>query len=540
MFPLLRYFSLTSLVSVILTTLLLGLLHHQAEREQLLDIGESNHVALTQSLANALLPKFRHLATVASTLETEALKVHPDVASLHPEVLVAMLNTRVVKLKFYEPNGRTIFSTDASQIGKNYAENPGFISALTGIPKSELTHRDKFSTFDGELENLDVLASYVAMRADKDAQIEGVLEVYSDVTDWVERSNRQAKFVTLATVSALCILYGVLFVIVRRADRIMRQQYVQLKRSESELRIAATVFESQVGMMVTNEDGVILRVNQAFTLITGFTAEQVTGAKPNVLRSGRHDAAFYSAMWDTIQAGGTWEGEIWNRRPDGTVYPEWLTITVVKDTSNAVTHYVGTMLDITQRKAAEEEIRNLAFYDPLTRLPNRRLLFDRLDQALATSARNQRDGALLFIDLDNFKVINDTLGHHIGDLLLQEVSQRLLACIRESDTVARLGGDEFVVMLEDLDADPAAAMEQVRIVGEKIQAALNAGHVLNGHDCVATPSIGITLFNGRQQSAKALMHQADLAMYQAKQSGRNALRFFDAATMIANDHPLQS
>jgi len=527
MFPLLRFFSVACLVSIVATTVLLGWLHQSVERAQLLEIGESNHVALTQSLANALLPQFRELIGTAKNLETEALKMHPDLAALYPEVLSSLRNTQVVKLKLYEPSGRTIFSTDPGQVGKDYRDNPAFISALHGSPKSELTHRERFSTFDKEIENRDVLSSYIALRSSADAPIEGVLEVYSDVTDWVKYTDRQSSIVTAGTVVAFFILYSVLHVIVRRANRILRSQYEQLQRSEGELRIAATVFESQEGMIVTDPRGTIMRVNKAFTSITGYLPEEAIGRTPRFLRSGLHTEAFYAEMWSAIDATGSWRGEILNRNKDGATYPEWLTITAVTSENGDITHYVGTMVDISERKAIEEEIKNLAFYDPLTRVANRRLLFDRLDQALGASARSGREGALLFIDLDRFKSINDSLGHLVGDLLLQEVARRVQSCVRESDTVARIGGDEFVVMLENLGTEKSSVIEEARLVANKILVTLNAGYTLNGRECVATPSIGISVFNGREHSPKELIHQADLAMYQAKNDGRNTLRFYD-------------
>ncbi len=305
------------------------------------------------------------------------------------------------------------------------------------------------------------------------------------------------------------------------------------KLVEQTLQIAATAFESQEGMIITDANGAILRVNRAFTEITGYATEDAVGEKMSLLKSGRHDAAFYAAMWDAIKRTGSWQGEVWNRRKNGAVYPEWLTITAVKNDSGGITHYVGTLTDITVRKAAEDEIKHLAFYDPLTRLPNRRLLLDRLNQALASSTRSGREGALLFIDLDNFKTLNDTLGHDVGDLLLQQVAQRLAACVREGDTVARLGGDEFVVMLEDLSANPRDAATQTEIVGEKIVAALNQPYRLAGHQHHSTPSIGVTLFNDHINSVDELMKRADLAMYQAKAAGRNTLRFFDPEMQAA-------
>jgi diguanylate cyclase (GGDEF)-like protein/PAS domain S-box-containing protein len=296
---------------------------------------------------------------------------------------------------------------------------------------------------------------------------------------------------------------------------------------KADLRIAASAFEAQEGLMITDANGVILRVNQAFSNTTGYTAEEIVGQTSHILKSGRHDADFYHDMWDAISQTGAWQGEIWNRRKTGEIYPVWLTISAAKGDDGVTTHYVGAHLDITERKAAEEKIRQLAFYDPLTQLPNRQLLLDRMHRALAASARNERNGALLFIDLDHFKAINDTLGHAMGDLLLQQVATRLTDCVRESDTVARLGGDEFVVMLENLSDQPADGIAQVEEVGEKILAALNRTYQLDTQTFRSSSSIGATLFSGGGHEVEELLKQADIAMYQAKKAGRNALRFFD-------------
>ena len=299
------------------------------------------------------------------------------------------------------------------------------------------------------------------------------------------------------------------------------------KQAEIEFKIAATVFESQEGMIVTDPEGNILRVNRAFTKITGYTAEEVIGKTPRLLKSGRHDAAFYAVIWESVHRKGAWGGEIWNRRKNGEIYPERLTITAVKNSESVVTHYVSTLSDITLTKAAEDEIKHLAFYDPLTRLPNRRLLLDRLRLAMISSMRTGQSGSLLFIDLDNFKIINDTLGHDIGDMLLQQVANRLETCVREGDTVARLGGDEFVVMLKDLSEHPLEAATHTETIGNKILYTLNLPYQLAERNYLNSPSIGATLFNDKSLSIEELMKQADIAMYQAKKDGRNILRFFD-------------
>jgi diguanylate cyclase (GGDEF)-like protein/PAS domain S-box-containing protein len=299
------------------------------------------------------------------------------------------------------------------------------------------------------------------------------------------------------------------------------------KKSEAEVQIAAIAFESQEGMLITDVNGTILRVNRAFTEITGYTSAEVIGKNPRMLSSGRQDASFYQAMWKSIHDTDTWKGEIWNRRKNGQVYPEYLTITAVKNVDGIVTNYVATLTDITLRKSSEEEIRNLAFYDHLTRLPNRRLLTERLRQAMSSSARNGRQGALLFIDLDNFKTLNDTLGHGVGDMLLQQVAERLIACVREGDSVARIGGDEFVVMLEDLSEFDLEAAAQTESVGGKVLFSLCQPYQLPTQDYHGSSSLGATLFRGHEQGIEDLLKQADIAMYQAKKAGRNTLRFFD-------------
>ena len=296
---------------------------------------------------------------------------------------------------------------------------------------------------------------------------------------------------------------------------------------DEQLRIAAIAFESQEGMLVSDANNVILRVNRAFTDITGYTQEEVIGKNPRLLSSGRHDASFYAAMWKNINNTGGWKGEILNQRKNGEIYPEYLNITAVKNPNGVIANYVATLTEITMSAKAADEIQHLAFYDSLTGLPNRRLLMDRLHQAFATSSRTGRRGALLIIDLDNFKTLNDTLGHDFGDLLLKQAAQRLEYCVREDDTVARLGGDEFVVLLEELNTDPLEAAAQTEAVGDKIRAALNQPYQLATHEHRSTSSIGAAIFSDHDQSQEDMLKQADIAMYQAKKAGRNTLRFFD-------------
>ena len=307
----------------------------------------------------------------------------------------------------------------------------------------------------------------------------------------------------------------------------IRTDITQRKRDEEELLVAAAAFETHDAILITDAQSNIIRVNHAFTEITGYTAEEVLGKNPSIMSSGKHDQAFYIKMWQQLLHAGSWSGEIWDKRKNGKVYPKWMTITAVKNVRQETTQYVAIFSDITERKRIEEEIRNLAFYDVLTQLPNRRLLLERLRAALSASTRHRDYGALLFLDMDRFKVLNDTLGHDYGDLMLIEVANRIKSCVREMDTVARLGGDEFVVLIEGVSHDEQDASRKVGTVAEKIREALAAPYVFKEHQYHSSPSIGITLYRDNTESVDVLLQHADLAMYQAKKGGRNAVCFFD-------------
>ncbi|SFG93929.1 PAS domain S-box-containing protein/diguanylate cyclase (GGDEF) domain-containing protein [Duganella sp. CF458] len=297
------------------------------------------------------------------------------------------------------------------------------------------------------------------------------------------------------------------------------------QKADADLRVAATAFESLEGMAITDADHMILRVNRAYTDITGFSERDALDRELLVC----DEPALQQRIWDGVAAHGAWQGEVWQLRKGGARFPCWLVVTAVRDAAGEITHHVCALTDITERKASEQEIRNLALFDFLTQLPNRRCLMDRLQHALASSARTGQCGALLFIDLDNFKDLNDTLGHNVGDMLLQQAARRFVGCVRESDTVARLGGDEFVIMLENLSDDTELAAEQARAIGAKLLARQNEPYVMGPHQHSCTSSVGITVFRGEQESLEDLLKQTDLAMYQAKAAGRNTMCFFDPA-----------
>lgn len=307
------------------------------------------------------------------------------------------------------------------------------------------------------------------------------------------------------------------------------------RQAEAKLRLYATLFEHAAeAILVTDANNRILAVNPAFVGITGYREDEVLGKNPSLLSSGRHDASFYQTLWNHLNDQGFWQGEIWNRRKNGEIYPEWLSVVAIRDENGRVIQHMALFSDITQRKQAEEKLLHQASYDALTGLPNRSLFHDRLDQSMHTAHRNRAELALLFIDLDRFKWVNDTLGHAAGDELLVEAARRLRRCVRESDTVARLGGDEFTVILNGISGS-----KDVERVAEAILEALSSPFVLEGRDIFISASIGIGLYPRDAREAGELIRHADNAMYHAKAAGRNGFRFFTEEMNIEAAHHMQ-
>jgi len=295
-----------------------------------------------------------------------------------------------------------------------------------------------------------------------------------------------------------------------------------LKEADQQLRLIASVFEhSHEGIIITDADRHILRVNPAFERTTGYSAEACIGQTPAILRSGWHDASFYKGIWDTVAREGAWQGEVWDRRRDGQLYVEWLTISAVRDESGAITNYIGIFFDITDKKAAEEHVTRLAYFDSLTGLANRRLFEDRLSHAIEAARRNGRPLALLFIDLDRFKPVNDKFGHKSGDLLLKQVAQAFESTVRDADTLARLGGDEFALLLE------GSAQDQAAYVARRLLRRLDQTFVIEQREILIGASIGISVMPDDGDTMDSLLGHADVAMYRAKRTG-GGYQFFSA------------
>ncbi len=302
----------------------------------------------------------------------------------------------------------------------------------------------------------------------------------------------------------------------------LTREIAQRRKAEEGLRLSAKVFENNSeAIMITNADRNIVSVNRAFSVITGYAETEVIGKNPRFLASGKQTTEFYQAFYASLNSKDHWRGEIWNRRKSGEVFPEWVTVSVLRDEQGKITHYIAVYLDITERKKEEERIQYLANYDVLTGLPNRYLLNDRLDQAITAAQRHHNRMAVLFIDLDRFKNINDSLGHDIGDALLRMVSQRLRSCLRHSDTIARQGGDEFVALLEDLESE-----DEVTFIAEKMIGSLLEQFTVENYKLSITPSIGVSVYPDDGDTAVQLLRNADLAMYRAKGTGRNRFEYY--------------
>jgi diguanylate cyclase (GGDEF)-like protein len=400
MFRLLRYFSIASLISLMAAAIVFGILDHIFEKNHLLSYGESRNIGLAQAFANNDWPKFRSFANAAKQLDADTLRRQPDLIKLGRSVRDAVRNTATVRVQLYQLDGRTLFSSDATQIGTGNGSDAGFLSARQGLPLSSITHYDNFNTFDGELPDRDVLASYIPLRSSANEPVEGVMVIYTDITDLKTSDKKEDTLIALSVGAVLAALYGILFFIARYADRVIRDQYEQQRRIEQNLRHVTT-----------------------------------------------HDA--------------------------------------------------------------------------LTNLPNRLLLMDRIKQSLSSAERHNNLLAVAFVDLDNFQSINNSLGHDIGDQVLQNVAQRLARCVRESDTIARIGGDEFVVSLPNIHSNV-----DLYQIAKKMLNAIAAPIEMSGRELHLTASIGIALYPEHGKDAETLIGKADIAMQSAKRLGRNRHQMF--------------
>lgn len=291
--------------------------------------------------------------------------------------------------------------------------------------------------------------------------------------------------------------------------------------SDLQQLVSAAFLNTNEPIIITDATPKIILANRAFCDTSGYDLSELIGRNPGTLKSGRHDKAFYESMWSELHSKGSWQGEVWNRRKNGQLHPAWLVINVVRDATGIAKNYIGVFTDISMIKEAEDRLQDLAYHDTLTRLPNRALFYERLNQSFKRANRNSTKVGMLFVDLDNFKQVNDTYGHESGDILLRELAHRLCRCVRDADTVARLGGDEFAIVIEDLK-DQAPLF----LIAEKIKQSVSESVIANGKSFSISASIGIAVYPDDSQDCEELVRKADEAMYFVKKAGRNGFRFY--------------
>ncbi|MFZ0450590.1 MAG: EAL domain-containing protein [Desulfatiglandaceae bacterium] len=472
-----------------------------------------------------------------------------------PMIMEDIHHLVIQKLKIFSSSGEILFSTDKEEIGQINRKDYFVQVVAKGKPYTKTVNKNSESA-EGIISKTDVVESYVPiMRQDKFA---GAFEIYYDI------SKRKSKLDGLVTrmywtifPSSLALLGIIVFLslkasrdyeklreaesklqkaysdveqqVLDRTDE-LRRANVQLKKEiedrkeyEKQMILAASVFENTIeGIVITDSEGIIQRVNKAFTTITGFNPEEVIGKNPRILKSDRHAPAFYEEMWASLITRGMWEGEIWNRRKSGETYPERLLINVITGSEGKTIHYVALFHDITDIKHSEEQLLYQANYDALTGLPNHQLFNDRLKMALTHAHRNELPLGVLFIDLDDFKNVNDSQGHYFGDLLLKQVAERLTTCCREEDTVARLGGDEFLLLAQFIRKEEPAATR----LAERIAESFKKPFTLEDKQIYVNASIGITIYPNDGNDIETLVKNADVAMYRAKCQGKNQFRLF--------------
>ena len=410
------------------------------------------------------------------------------------ERLLAVMNNSVSMMAVKDATGRYQFA------------NPKFERSFGFLP-GQVVGKTDFQLFPPTVSDLFRVNELEAMRQRKDIEHEEILHLGGE-----DRHFLVVRFPLFDDDGAIT---GVCFQATDITER---------KHAEEQLRLAARVFDRAAeGVVVTDIHMNILTVNDAFTNVTGYSRAEAVGQTPRLLSSGKHLPIFFSEMWEKINTQGWWQGEIWNRKKNGELYLEWLSVNTVKDQAGQVVNYVAMFSDITLIRESQHRVEFLATHDDLTGLPNRTLFNDRLRLALARVSRSKENLAVLFLDLDNFKVVNDTLGHDIGDKLLKQAASRLLECVRTEDTVARLGGDEFVILLE------AAERHEAAMTAQRLIKAVSMSYLLEEHECFVSASIGISMFPEDATDPKGLMRNADAAMYRAKEQGKNSFQFFTSA-----------
>ena len=507
--------------------------------EQLIELEEQNYLALTQTIANTLWPEYREFLQEAESLPKSQLVNHPLSTSLHNDVEKIVRQLPILKIKMFDTRGKTLFSTDATQTGDiKAADYPGSKVALTGEVISKISVRESFRKIDGsDTFNRQVLSSYLPIRGDLGNQVVGVIEIYSDITAILAEIERRQYQVIAVVLAILGVLYLILYTFVANAETIMtRQREENIQVTEVSDRLGRLLDESSNEIYIFAADSFqFTHVNKGGRDNLGYSSEELLqmtalDLKPEItsdqflayiepLRIGTRDQVYFETV---------------HKRKDGSTYPVEVRLHYSPTEDPPV--YVAIVLDISEQKKAEDRLNFLAYHDNLTGLPNRSLFVDRLEQAMKEADRDEHLVAVLFLDLDHFKKINDSMGHDAGDSLLIEAAKRLRSCTRACDTVARWGGDEFSLVLHDIKT-----VHNVTVVAEKIVEKFSAPFQIRGKNLFATASIGIILYPFDDRSVEGLIKNADAAMYYAKERGRDNYQFFsqDIRARIAERFELE-
>lgn|GEM_PF-731933 len=544
-FRLLHYFSIASLITILVATVLLTALQQRLAVRDLIRAQEEHNILLTRSVARGHINEFSELIGSTSSLDTDRLRAHPQVARMQQLVQREFSGSTVLKVKIYDLSGRTVFSSDPGQIGEDKSANAGFQSARDGQPASELTHRNEFSAFEQKVENVDVVSSYVPIRSRDGNAVAAVFEIYSDTSPLLSQIRETRNTVFLQVTAVLVALYLALFFIVRHADRVIRMQETRRRRDEEKLQEArkavarseqfhrALIEKSSDAVLLLGDDLRVKYSTPANARVMGISEERIAGiALPEFVNEPYREPV---ARWlvTANAAPGQMQRVEFEARHEalGDRY-------FVATATNLCDHpdvggIIVNIRDFTERRRAELEVQQHARFDGLTGLARREYFVQQMRKSIGRAARNNEVLALMFMDLDGFKSVNDNLGHDIGDLLLKEVSARIRSVLRQDDEIglgeyadeeknraARLGGDEFTVLLGGLD-QPASA----GVVAERMLAAISAPYVFGDVVARVTLSIGIAVYADDGLTCEELMKKADAAMYTAKQQGKNKVCF---------------
>lgn len=540
-FRLLRYFASASLVAFVVAAFALGYAFRAVAIGGLLTLYGNEHVNNAQIIANQMWDDdFAPIVLAGAGKSAAELKAAPQIAALHHKVLRLLGDTKIFKIKVYDLSGMTIYSTELNQIGEDKSKNPGVVGALRGLNSSELVHQNQFNPFEAEVQARSVVESYIPRRDPGTGAVSGVFEIYGDATVVLADIRKRQWTMVVSVMALLSLLYLALHMVVRRAQAHIAEQNRQREDAQRSLALSEERWNfalegSDAGVWDRNVQTGEVVYSRRYREIYGYGDDQLD-AHRQVCPVGEgqpvshwesfeervhpDDLPLVKADREAYLTGRTqtYSNERRMLCQDGSW--KWILsrgMVVSRDAQGNPLRMIGTHTDISERKALQERMQTLAHYDVLTGLPNRTLFSDRLRQGLAKARRDQTRLALMMIDLDEFKPVNDVHGHQMGDLLLKEVAKRMLECVRrESDTVARLGGDEFVVILSEIDSSQHAIA-----VAEKIRLALNQIFEIDGHSMKISSCTGVAVYPEHGADEAMLLKSADLAMYRAKDHGRN-------------------